>query len=182
MAQLEQLAWTFSKPSLHCFSLHPAYVLKANSFQKAAVEVLRDLPLFILSSPFQKCKLPQPMIHHLLWTVTSLHLPGSYQHQKLGPAPCPDGTGPPQRISGDTELPIAFFRGLLPSSEQHKHFLQGFQVQVILKHPSKPGNPFHIDGAINWCRKVIQSLVPVQRFKLQKQGQQLLLQMTFLLN
>lgn len=43
MAQLEQLAWTFSKPSLHCFGLHPAHVLKSNSFQKAAEKGLEEV-------------------------------------------------------------------------------------------------------------------------------------------
>lgn len=52
--------------------------------------------------------------------------------------------------------PSHIFRGLLPPSEQHKPSL--FEVHVILKHSSEPGSAFHIDGAINWCRKAIQSL------------------------
>lgn len=58
--------------------------------------------------------------------------------------------------------PRLIFRALLPSPEQYKLFLQGFQVCVILRHPSEPGSPFHIDEARNWCRRMIRSLVPAE--------------------
>lgn len=87
------------------------------------------------------------MIHPLLWAGTPLHLPGSYQQHKLKPAPSPHSAGPhskPQEVHSSQ----AHFRALLPFPELHKPFLQGFQVCVILSHPSEPGSPFHTDGAV----------------------------------